>query len=803
MNEFCVGRLLSRLCVLGPVSPLSASSALKGRFVVTVLLAALGLGCPSAPKQVVYDLASRVTVADRWSARDVLLFGTPAAEPHQAEGFYREAAPPRGDSFVWSKEEAEVSLGWPKVEPRVAVLDIAPYRGVREQSAEVRLNGRAIERLTLNDLRQRYRIVLPAEAQRAGDNRLRFVFAATASPADQTGNPDRRQLAAAFYSLVVGPGGDAALEELLARDAPHPFSVADLDGVPALVELGPAVVRFAVRLPAAAELRVAPDLHGSARAAAAAVSFRVTVEARPGEEREVWSRVVGPRDAAPGEIGVALPGAAGDIVRVGLHVAATGSADRFAWGVWKAPRIVGRGPVDAEDLEAAPPVPEDGSRGQPLRQAAAGANVLFVILDAGRASELGCYGYGRPTTPEIDRLAREGVLFERAYTPAVYTLAAMSSVWTSQYAERHHDAVSFSEPLPRGLLTLAELLSGQGVRTAGFVANPVAGGLNGFDRGFQEFHEVWRESGSGADSFRRVLPAWLKANKDHRFFAYVHFREPHFPYDPPSPFDTRFGPEGPITKDERRDMAFFTSINQGRRSIDQAERDHLVRLYDGSLAFADQEIGGLRRVLESEGLLERTVVIVAADHGEGLMEHGWIGHNVQLYEPLVHVPLVVRFPEGKGPAGRRLSPFVSLLDVAPTIADLFGVAGRAGSDRAFRGRSLLDVIAGAAGRPAVLSRTVWDRPRYALRDERYKFIDDTRSGEEQLYDLSTDPGEAHDLTAADPLRTAYYRQALQHWTLNLARPEVAVTAGRALTRAQCENLKSMGYVGADVKCPEK
>ena len=237
-------------------------------------------------------------------------------------------------------------------------------------------------------------------------------------------------------------------------------------------------------------------------------------------------------------------------------------------------------------------------------------------------------------------------------------------------------------------------------------------------------------------------------------------------------------------------MAFFTSINQGRRSIDQAERDHLVRLYDGSLAFADQEIGGLRRVLESEGLLERTVVIVAADHGEGLMEHGWIGHNVQLYEPLVHVPLVVRFPDGKGPAGRRLSPFVSLLDVAPTIADLFGVAGRAGSDRAFRGRSLLDVIA--------MLESIVGRPL-----ERYKFIDDTRSGEEQLYDLSTDPGEARDLTAADPLRTAYYRQALQHWTLNLARPEVAVTAGRALTRAQCENLKSMGYVGADVKCPEK
>jgi len=259
-------------------------------------------------------------------------------------------------------------------------------------------------------------------------------------------------------------------------------------------------------------------------------------------------------------------------------------------------------------------------------------SVVLITIDTLRADHLGCYGYGRPTTPHIDALAKESLLFERAYTPAVYTLAAMSSVWTSQYPERHHDAASFSEPLPRGRLTLAQLLSAQGIQTAGFVANPIAGGLNGLDRGFTEFHEVWREFGSRGDSFRQVVPGWLKANKDRRFFAYVHFREPHFPYDPPPPFDTKFGPDAPLTKEQRRDTAFFTDVNQGRRSISDAEREHLVRLYDGSLAFADQEVGGIRKVLEAEGLLGRTVIIVAADHGEGLMEHGWIGHNVQLYE---------------------------------------------------------------------------------------------------------------------------------------------------------------------------
>jgi arylsulfatase A-like enzyme len=778
-----------------------------------VLASLAALGCPSAPKRVVYDLAERVGVADRWSTRDVLLFGTPAAEPHQVEGFHREAAPPKGDSFLWSKGEAEVSLTWPGIEPRIAIADLAPYRAVKGQSAEVRLNGTAVGRVTLNDDRYRYRIALPAEAQREGDNRLRFVFAATASPADDPGNPDRRQLAAAFYSLVVAPARDLGLEDLLARDAPHPYSVTDVGGVPALVEVGPAVVRYAVRLPAAAELRFAPDLHPTARAAGAAASFRVTVEARPGEEREAWSRVVGPRDTAPGEVSVALPGAEGDIVRVGLHVGGTAAGDRHAWGVWKAPRILGRAPDGAGErsgagegnapLDGAALSAEERSRGESLRKATAGLNVLFVILDAARASEMGCYGHAGPTTPVIDRLAAEGVLFERAYTPAVYTLAAMSSVWTSQYPERHHDAASFSEPLARGRLTLAQLLSAQGIHTGGFVANPIAGGLNGLDRGFQEFHEVWRDVGSRGDSFRPVVPAWLKANKGRRFFAYVHFREPHFPYDPPAPFDTKFGPDAPLTKEQRRDAAFFTDVNQGRRHMSDAERAHLVRLYVGGLAFADQEVGFLRGVLEAEGLLDRTVIIVAADHGEGLLEHGWIGHNVQLYEPLTRVPLIVRFPPGKGPAGTRVARFASLLDVAPTIADVFGVLGRGGSDREFQGRSLLDVIGGARGRPAVLSRTVWDRPRYALRDERYKFIDDTRTGEEQLYDLEADPGEARDLTVTDPLRAVYYRQALQHWTLRLARPETAGGVARTFTRKQCEDLKSLGYLAPDIKCPGK
>jgi arylsulfatase A-like enzyme len=763
---------------------------------LVLLSAFVGLGCPGTPKTIAYDLAERAAVADRSCSGDVVLFGTPAAEPQLAEGFYRELAT-SGDGYVWSKAEAELVLRWSPA-PRVAVLDLAPYHGVQDQAVRVLLNGAPVGSFRLNDARHRYRLTLPAERQRPGENRLRFEFDKTASPADlEPGNQDRRRLAAAFYSLAVAPKADAALDDLLRREAPRPFAVGDDGGVPSLTLLGPSSLRYALRVPEAAELRFRPRVHRAARGSATDIPFRVTLEARPGEERELWSRVLRGGDDDPAEVSVLLPGRPGDVVRLGLHVGG-GPDARFQWGDFVGPRVLGRG-------AAAPPgtaIPRTDRRGDDLRRSLAGSNVVLIILDAARADHFGCYGYGRRTTPEIDAIAADGVVFESAFTPAVYTLGAMSSLWTSQYPDRHHSEVSFSAQLPKDRLTLAQLLTAQGIKTAGFVANAVAGPRFGFDRGFEEFHEVYRTLGSRGDVFRKALPPWLEANRGRRFFAYVHFREPHFPYDPEPPFDTLFGPDGPIGKAARRDMPFFTDINQGRRRASAGEIEHLVRLYDGSLAFADQEVGALRRNLEALGLWDRTVVIIAADHGEALHEHGWIGHNVQLFEESVRIPLVVRFPTGKGPRGVRVKGLVELLDLAPTIADVLGVLGEGGSAREFQGRSLLPVLAGAPARSAVLLRTVWDTPRYALRDESFKYFYDTRTGEERLVDLRADPQETGDVQGREALRTAYYRQELHHRVRRLSRPAEAAPAPSTMTPEQCANLKALGYLAADYRCPD-
>jgi arylsulfatase A-like enzyme len=166
---------------------------------------------------------------------------------------------------------------------------------------------------------------------------------------------------------------------------------------------------------------------------------------------------------------------------------------------------------------------------------------------------------------------------------------------------------------------------------------------------------------------------------------------------------------------------------------------------------------------------------------------------VQLYEPILRVPLVLHLP-GSGLAGLRIRGIADLLDLAPTIADVFGVPGQTGSAGTFEGRTLLPMLLGGPGKSAVVSRTVPHAPRHALRDGRHKLIYGARAGEDELYDLQQDPEERRNLAASDPLRAALYRQALHRRILELTRETAASADGAKLTRKQLENLRALGYV---------
>jgi arylsulfatase A-like enzyme len=745
------------------------------------------LGCPGSARQPIYDLAGAMWAAERSANHEVLLFGAPATEPHLVSGFEREAGT---TDFTWAKQECEIAFTWEKAVDRTVVVDWEPSPRHTGQTVSVALNGAPVGRLALEPRRQRQRVDLPATGQRSGDNRLSFVFGKAAPPAEGDG----RRLAARFRALLVLPSEDPSIPALLTPDTPLPFSHTQEEGRAYLIQGVGTTLRYTLRLPRKTELWVKPELLPASRLKQLDIPIEITVAREGSPERVLWSGRVTAQQPELLDLKVALGNRGGEIVRLGLQVGES-RARALGWVRWREPRLVGHEPLPS--VEPSPFGRQEQARVEQLRRGLGQANVVLVVLDAARAGHFGCYGHSRPSTPEIDRIASDGVLFERAYTPAVYTLGAMSSVWTSQYPDRHHAGILYADSLPKNRLTLTQLLGARApnVLTYGVTANAMAGRARGLDRGFGEFREIVNDPqlGSRAAVFRTGLHIWLTQHRRDRFFAYAHFREPHFPYDPLPPFNTRFGPDAPLSQAQRSDKSWYTAVNQGDVQPTQEQIDHLARLYDGNLAYADQEVGALRRELEALHLWDKTVFILMADHGEQLYDDGYIGHSAQVREESARVPLIVRFPEGVGPRGVRLKTLVDLTDLAPTIGDILGLPGH-GASPEFQGRSLLPVVGGAAGRPAVLTRTVWDRPVYALREGRFKYVYDMRSGEERLFDLERDGNERSNVAPQESLRSAFYRQTLYEWIVRLSNAPVAVAGADQMDLAQCENLCSLGYV---------
>jgi arylsulfatase len=740
--------------------------------VTCALAVVLASSCRERPRPpVVYDLAARAVVAELESEWSFQRPATPEGERLLERGFRRLSGPGADRAVaVTSRATYLLPMSAPAV-PRRLLLDVQPETAGEEM--EVALDGAVLGRVALKEGRQRLGFDVPAERQRTPRQRLRLRF-----PSVEEARGKRRAgpAVARLYELAVGRADDTAVA---AFERQGPPLVSDVKGV--LRQAAPSRARFALFRPESAELSMVPALPPDAPRSAAG-TVRVFVRDAAGE-REVWSKRLRAGEQSQ-EVLVPLPGKAGEPFE--LTLAADDPADRAApFVLWGAPRVHGAAPVDPlQDEPAAPAASPSGPNGV--------RGVLLVIFDAARARQFGCYGYGRNTTPEVDRLAAEGVVFERHISPAVYTTAAMSAVWSSQYPDAGQSEWLHDGQMPRERLTLAELLSGQGIETAGFIANPSAGPTVGLDRGFGLFERLYREpwhtdGPPDADIFRAAVIPWIL--KPHgRFLLYTHWREPHTPYGP-----VISGPDAPLSSDAKR-TPWWDAVNAGRRTLSEEEKDHLVRLYDGNLAWADRELGVLRRALEKAGLWDHLAVLVTGDHGEALLEHGYTGHNIQLFDEVTRVPMVMRLPPAAGLAGRRVAALTSHLDIAPTVADLLGVRGRAGSDRAFRGRSLLDVARGAPGARGVVSRTVHARPTYALVTPRFKLIHDLPSGDEQLYDLAADPGERRDVAAAHPLLRAALRQSLHHWLLGLRTITTAEAEPARPDPTETEVLRALGYV---------
>ena len=425
-------------------------------------------------------------------------------------------------------------------------------------------------------------------------------------------------------------------------------------------------------------------------------------------------------------------------------------------------------------------------------------NILLISLDTTRADHLSVYGYGRKTSPSLEALAGEGILFETAYAPSATTGPSHASLFTS-VSPISHGVTKNGRELDASWATLAEVLAQEGYETGAVVSSYVLSSRFGYDRGFSSFDDdfsqakvpsgvtLWegeeiegRFYGRADDTTDRAL-AWLedRPEPEKPFFLFVHYFDPHDPYLVPEGYAPPFQP-GPK---------------------EALKRNRVVFMYDATLAYMDQEVGRLFDALDRLQLKENTLVVVTGDHGEGLMERGHWHHGVHIYEEGVRVPLILRLPNQES-AGLRVSSPVSWLDLAPSLLALSGIPPQ----EDFRGESLAEALSA----PGTLDpeRPVWLYRRHysgdadvegepargevwGLRRGRWKLIWGEAENRLELYDLETDPGEKIDLARQRPDQTAVLKAQLEEW-LELQPP--GQNRAVLLDDESRQKLEALGYI---------
>lgn len=392
-------------------------------------------------------------------------------------------------------------------------------------------------------------------------------------------------------------------------------------------------------------------------------------------------------------------------------------------------------------------------------------NIVLVSIDSLRADHLGTYGYPKPTSPFVDELADESVVFERAVSTTSWTLPAHLSMLTS-LSSAVHGVINDGMTLSEDATSVAQLLQRAGWATGAVVSAPYLSHKFGFDRGFDVYDDTtvsWPSdsaSHTGVTSLKTHNRAveLLDELADRPFFLFLHYWDVHYDFEPPFPFDTMFVDpdyQGSMTgKGFQRNRAIVPGM-------DPRDLEHVIALYDGEIAFVDTFMGRLFRELKVRGLWDNTLIIFTSDHGEEFLEHGKRGHRKNLYTETLSVPLIVKFPNSRW-AGSRVQEAVGIIDIMPTMLDLAGLEPFPEAN----GRSLIPVVDGTSDP---------DDPFYYFGDMqgelksvvagRYKLIRRFLEGPPtvELYDTIDDPGEHVDIAETMDDQRAELDDVLRGW----------------------------------------
>jgi len=404
-------------------------------------------------------------------------------------------------------------------------------------------------------------------------------------------------------------------------------------------------------------------------------------------------------------------------------------------------------------------------------------NIILITIDTTRADRMGFLGSTRGLTPNLDALAKQSVVFTRAYAQVPLTTPSHAALLTGTYPQFSH-VEDLGSRLQKGTPYLPDLLHRHGYHTAAFVGAQIldpASTAPGFERGFDVYDANFHSRKLGEDRYHSVerraedvadhALGWLSHNQKGPFFIWIHFYDPHDPYDPPEPFKTRYS----------------------------------SALYDGEIAYTDSVIGSVMDVLQRHGLYQNTVIAVAADHGEAFGEHGEERHGVFLYDETIHVPLLLKLAQDRF-AGDRVEQRVALCDIAPTLLAAAGIA----APTSMQAHSLFSLIekTGVGGKGRAIGRPIYSETNYSHRTFGWSELHSWRTGKylfvqapkRELYDESTDPGALKNLAVDSKAVADTLSSQLDEFQ---RKTHSAGTEPLRLDPAQTESLRALGYLAGD------
>lgn len=686
--------------------------------------------------------------------------GAPAARPYLTAGWSESELAPSGESVVWAsarKSQLRFSVPQPAARRLIFRSGVFPAGRRYPRRVTVKLNGRSVGRLRLQPGWQEVAVDLPAEAQWPGRNVLELVYSVVPRPARDGRHDFPRTLAFDWVRLEL-QDGTVEHGPMLAADGTE------------VILPGGSRSSYYVRVPSNASMTF--RVRGAGRGDAV---VRVSLERHRSPAQTLFT-------GGEGMARIDLSAYAGELARISFDVPGTDPVRVIQ------PCIVGAGrPRDEGDDETRLSEPP---RGRP--------NVLLYVVDTLRADHLGCYGYRKPISPNIDAFAEDAVVFRAAIAQSPWTKPSVASLFTGVWPGRHR-VIEDGQELPREAVTLAELLEPAGMERAAFVSNGHVSDRLGFDQGFDYFEWVRNEAGrlsppAHSDTVNARVFRWLnERSSDVPFFLHVHTVDPHSPYAPPPEFYERFA--AGVREPEAGSLENLKALRLHRRRPDPRLIADLVDLYDAEIAFNDASFGALVDELKRRDLYDDSLVIFLADHGEAFRDHDTWEHGKELYGEVLDVPLLIKFPARFGiEGGRRVDWLAQQVDVLPTVLETLGLPIPAGME----GIGLLGVLraegSASISRPGFAHLDKHGRRRTAVVEGAWKLIriGSGPSSTFELYDRDRDPGERRNLFRTRPIVAGYLKALLA--LHERARGPTLDPATRVLDAETRENLRALGYV---------